>query len=1177
MAPLDRIQSRNSNADTDRQDKQFESKDTDVSAPKDQANTNGAGDPNKDGGMRQATDEGRPGSDGAQDGGPITPAEQKGAEAANDRAKEGYQVHAEAAMNGDAAARDSFAKALTKQNLEQLSNEEQQKIDVLIEQVANGQVDPSVIASRKGRVDTNAALTLLPRDTAGAFVPGEPGEAGTILISRDRIGKNGLDDVARQEFGEAIAQRARHLGVGVAEGDAGKRLEVALEGEDPTTRPELYDAKSYDTVDVKLDGTIVKAKAAAPQDLASSNEISLDDVPDINGDGDISEKEVGDYLEDREKAQEAKDKNGTINENDTQGFDEINQNNDNKLTDVGDTIDSGNRAQLNDYRTSDDFYEFGDSDGTTERNKEVFPDSDGIDRRNALRTPDDGGWSAEFSTPDRAQVSVWNQYTRQWVELFSKPNQGRDAASANVTELPGWREDYGEPGKEIFRVDNTETGEKYFSTDPENAIVDRAPNGQRTYFEYTDNSDYDDVVITSVKPGTENTFGPVQAGLSQKLDEINPDFPEFSLGGLPTDLKPEDVAEIPTDAEEKQIETFAQDTFMFNLRTANEGSNAKTFYNLLVARNLVNSGEYSGTVDTKALNADIQYYSGSEDVLQLQEEAEAYATSSAWDRTGKGMADEAVEKLTSKEVRTAVLSMSEGGRQKFIADATRKLQMIDQGASLDFFRSYAEGVFDGITSDDITSRRLAVTSEYYRKQRAGEEPNAEETTTKDEMQKSATDTFSTWLTASKLTTSAGKTVTTAIKTYFSKKTPQAFAVLASAHQSRFGSSKTSYPKAFNEALVKFRVDPSIINSFDRAARLSKWEARLGGIGAVMSVIGAGLTIPALAGKKELTPNERLTVASTILGTAGGLSSFAEGFLKTLPENIEKTTANLGAASNALEQKAVFETAFAGYREASVSLAFKEARLRNLEGVVNPADPLEPTAQEVAARESVMEARAAREVAKGRAVDARNLYAETRGVTRQQLANDSRYTLSEIDAILEDPEAFAAGVASEAGSELVPGNVQLYEELGEVAAPELVEAQIAKTAWYKSSKAASTLKYLGVLGEAASIGFGIADINQGVSDRSDGKTSLGNLEIARGAFFTASGAVGVGALAASFAGATATAAILGPVGLAMLGIGLVISIPAFIVAENTPPSARETTEAEKSFINGTGSGHEYASD
>jgi len=118
---------------------------------------------------------------------------------------------------------------------------------------------------------------VLPEGVNGAFVPGENGARGTILLSDQFIDANGdvvgdpalLEDVVLEEYGEALADHLVGEGFTEGTGDVGHRLMKVMTGQELTE--EDFDADpDHDSKDVLFGGEIVEgaklsADTAAPQ------------------------------------------------------------------------------------------------------------------------------------------------------------------------------------------------------------------------------------------------------------------------------------------------------------------------------------------------------------------------------------------------------------------------------------------------------------------------------------------------------------------------------------------------------------------------------------------------------------------------------------------------------------------------------------------------------------------------------------------------------------------------------------------------------------------------------------------------------------------------------------------------------------------------------------------------
>ncbi len=141
--------------------------------------------------------------------------EAKAVVSAGKRTISAYMDLAERALASDADVRDEFAQALVGKSASRLSERESRLLDMVIREVAASNVAPDFLAVSQGNLTSTDADTLLAAGSDSAFVPGANGDQGTILLSRSLVGSPALDAVAWEEMGEAIAQRAAYLGLGV--------------------------------------------------------------------------------------------------------------------------------------------------------------------------------------------------------------------------------------------------------------------------------------------------------------------------------------------------------------------------------------------------------------------------------------------------------------------------------------------------------------------------------------------------------------------------------------------------------------------------------------------------------------------------------------------------------------------------------------------------------------------------------------------------------------------------------------------------------------------------------------------------------------------------------------------------------------------------------------------------
>jgi len=151
---------------------------------------------------------------------------------------------------------DRLSYALTGKSFGQLAPDQQKRMRAMQGDITVGKMSPRVVAAGSDRKDR------LMTGTDGAFVPGGAGRDGTILI-RSGMTPSAQRRTGREEFGEAIAQRAKDRGIDVASGDVGARFEADQRGETVSLKatPAAFEASESDTTHVWLDGRNVAAHA----------------------------------------------------------------------------------------------------------------------------------------------------------------------------------------------------------------------------------------------------------------------------------------------------------------------------------------------------------------------------------------------------------------------------------------------------------------------------------------------------------------------------------------------------------------------------------------------------------------------------------------------------------------------------------------------------------------------------------------------------------------------------------------------------------------------------------------------------------------------------------------------------------------------------------------------------
>ncbi|MEP6018424.1 MAG: hypothetical protein ABJ251_08070 [Paracoccaceae bacterium] len=165
------------------------------------------------------------------------------------------------AQGGDTSAKDTLAVAFTGMTYAELSDEQKEIFDTVLDDVADGKIMPDLQVVDQGDVNATTEDSRLPEEVSGAYIPGKDGKPGTILIARDTLESGNMDDAVSEEMGEAIAEYARVLGLEVHEGDAGARLRLAASGDDVAGAADLFETSETDTASVRFEGEVVEAEA----------------------------------------------------------------------------------------------------------------------------------------------------------------------------------------------------------------------------------------------------------------------------------------------------------------------------------------------------------------------------------------------------------------------------------------------------------------------------------------------------------------------------------------------------------------------------------------------------------------------------------------------------------------------------------------------------------------------------------------------------------------------------------------------------------------------------------------------------------------------------------------------------------------------------------------------------
>ncbi|MGL4235990.1 hypothetical protein, partial [Tabrizicola sp.] len=172
------------------------------------------------------------------------------------RSKEKYRGIAK-----DDAKFEDFAFALTGKTAKERTPQENRALAQLRKEMAAGQIDPAFIEADPAN---GPGDDKLPSGARGAYVSGDGGEQGKVLISGSLRGQQ-LQKTSDEEMGEAVSDRASDLGIGVADGDAGARVGGVANGRKVTrdSDPALFRNQASDTINVMSDGEIVQAEADA--------------------------------------------------------------------------------------------------------------------------------------------------------------------------------------------------------------------------------------------------------------------------------------------------------------------------------------------------------------------------------------------------------------------------------------------------------------------------------------------------------------------------------------------------------------------------------------------------------------------------------------------------------------------------------------------------------------------------------------------------------------------------------------------------------------------------------------------------------------------------------------------------------------------------------------------------
>jgi len=159
-----------------------------------------------------------------------------------------------------------LVQALTGTRLRDSPSARQEALAQLREAILKVDISPTVEIVPQGNLTSGDERTILPTGVDGAYVPGRGSEPGRILLAQGLTPEERIETLA-EEYGEAVAEAAKSLGIRPASGDAGERLKMAVAGKDvrpdnPETRGLFADAPD-DTAVVQVDGRRITVAADA--------------------------------------------------------------------------------------------------------------------------------------------------------------------------------------------------------------------------------------------------------------------------------------------------------------------------------------------------------------------------------------------------------------------------------------------------------------------------------------------------------------------------------------------------------------------------------------------------------------------------------------------------------------------------------------------------------------------------------------------------------------------------------------------------------------------------------------------------------------------------------------------------------------------------------------------------
>ncbi|MEJ6402701.1 hypothetical protein [Yoonia sp. 2307UL14-13] len=738
------------------------------------------------------------------------------------------------------------------------------------------------------------------------------------------------------------------------------------------------------------------------------------------------------------------------------------------------------------------------------------------------------------------------------------------------------------------------------------------------YFSVTGSgtTDFNDVAVKTTPSVATGASGPptpdVEMGNFVDVPIENELYPEQPLGAVHPGMTFEEAFPmLPSDEQDAAIQHQATRLFVDEITNQPEGSNAKILHNLLVTKQLAQSGEYQGEVDMAALDKDIQKYSKKADVVAIRQKAEQDITSRIVGGDPKTRAAEAEAWLLSPETRIALAAMPPEKRQAFIQKAISKVMALDPAAGARVYEGLTTNLYKGVAAEDVALEKSALAAVADQKEANGLPLTAEEQKAKDDVEAAAADTFETVTTKLRGVGGAASRLASSLETWAKGSPGQASKFLS--HFTKNLNEGMTFEQAVSGALKSSGAPARVAADMTQLMAIDVASAVLGGMGMIFGVFAVGQDFAKLANGGDFTAEDRLNLTADIFATLGGVSTTGKRIISLVDPGNTKSSLHKLHEFQVADQ--AFDQTFQEYKAANQihqanteRVASAEERVANAEETVRTTpepenyDPLatpEDMTPEQALWDAAIEERDAA-LAEKEAADA--AWAESSIELRKARRNtQTAYNLARSKqeeakiALGKDPR-IPGSASKEVWTELEPDYVSVNDEGKQILVggePEdlvlfskihkeqwkdpaimaQAEREAATAPWYRSAKFTTGLKVVGALGDAASIFYGVGAAMKADQLRQAGDTTDAALEGTQAAVLIGGGAVGIAGLISGLAGWEAAAALFGPVGIVLGLAGFAIAAVTWARSEQEAKAIQQKTY--KDFINNTGTGREYA--